>query len=118
MKALAARESMLYVGGSFTERLASFFTQSDTTINAVTAVGIDTYLAGPFTHIGTSPRKGLARVNLAGAVSETFKPDVLGVSATATALAVSGNRVYVGGQFTSISGTARGNLNTDGSVIA
>jgi hypothetical protein len=92
----------------------NFFIQSmATTADAV-------YLAGNFTVIGGTLRKGLAAISTNGLLDANFHPEPAGLSALPTVIAAANGKIYVGGDFTSIGGKPRGcfaTLNPDGTVI-
>ncbi len=73
------------------------------------------YLAGSFSAVGGQPRTGLAAVNATTGAVLPWAPTIAGGSYTptgtyATAITVSGNSAYVGGDFTSANGVARRGL--------
>ena len=69
------------------------------------------YIGGKFANVDGQPRRNLAAVDAAtGAVSSTFKPVVGDSTSMVYALAADASRVYVGGKFSRVNGTGRGNL--------
>ena len=64
------------------------------------------FIGGGFSGVGGLPRRNLAHILADGSVSD-WSPDPDG---EVRALTLSGNTLYVGGQFTSIAGEARANL--------
>src|SRR5207245_479621 len=72
----------------------------------VSADGTKLYVGGDFDHIGVRAVSKLARIDLAtGAVDPTFQP---GVRGGVRALALAGDRLYVGGVFNYVTGAATG----------
>ena len=66
---------------------------------------------GDCTDPGEYPRAGLAHLDADGAVDPAWDPTVTGGSpARVHAMAVSGGRVYIGGQFTAVAGQTRRSL--------
>jgi hypothetical protein len=65
------------------------------------------YAGGFFRHIGIEPRNRLAAIDISGTLLE-WNPDA-GVHAltSAHALSISGNTVYVAGDFTTLRGSLR-----------
>jgi hypothetical protein len=80
------------------------------------------YLGGNFTHVGGSPRAGLAHVLADGSIDPNFAPslEINQNTWSVDALALSGSTLFVGGSFRTISGVSRNGLaaitTTDGSV--
>ena len=73
---------------------------------AASADGTKLYVGGDFSHIGGQPASRLARIDLAtGAVDPTFRA---GVRGGVRALALAGDRLYVGGVFNYVEGAAGG----------
>src|SRR5215217_3079341 len=62
------------------------------------------YVGGTFTEVGNVPRRGLAHILASGGVDPTWNPDVEG---TVSAIHLSDQTVYVGGQFKAIGGAVR-----------
>lgn len=81
-------------------------------------------VGGDFSLLNNAVEIALARLGAAGAVDAAFNPGGQGFGFTATevdALAVIANKIYVGGNFSSINGNGRHNidrLNSDGSPDA
>jgi len=70
----------------------------------VSADGTQLYVGGEFDRIGGQPAAKLARIDVAtGKVDPTFRP---GIDGRVRALALHGNRLYVGGSFGSVDGPA------------
>jgi hypothetical protein len=68
----------------------------------LSADGTKLYVGGEFDHIGGTPASRLARLDLkTGKVDPTFRSPVAG---PVRALALAGDRLYVGGHFTSVEG--------------
>jgi hypothetical protein len=77
---------------------------ADGTVQALTLSADRTqiYVGGDFDHIGGTPAAKLARLDLlTGAVDPTFHP---GVRGSVRALALAGDRLYVGGTFNTVAG--------------
>ena len=73
---------------------------------ALSADSTQLYVGGDFDHIGGRPASKLARVDLlTGKLDPTFHP---GVRGSVRALALAGDRLYVGGTFTTVTGPAGG----------
>ncbi len=77
-------------------------------------------IAGSFTQVAGSVRRGIARLNLDGSVDSTFLPG-LGVSGgVATTIVIDqGDKILLGGTFTNVAGATRrgvARLNADGSL--
>ncbi|HEV7534610.1 MAG TPA: delta-60 repeat domain-containing protein [Acidimicrobiia bacterium] len=69
---------------------------------AVSADGTQLYVGGDFDHIGGKPASKLARIDLAtGKLDPAFHP---GVRGSVRALALAGDRLYVGGTFSTVAG--------------
>jgi hypothetical protein len=130
VNAVAVAGSKVWAGGWFNrvgaqsvvrERLAAFdagtgaatpFSQHiDQPVDALAVSGSTVYAGGRFTVInGVSPRRHLAAFrDVAGTTGAltTFDPDVDG---PVGALALAGDRLYVGGEFATVGGAARRNL--------
>lgn len=81
-------------------------------------------LGGDFSQVNNAVEIALARLTATGAVDPAFNPGGQGFGFTATevdALAVNVNKIYVGGNFSSINGNGRHNidrLNSDGTPDA
>lgn len=74
------------------------------------------YIGGDFQRVGSAFRPGLAHILASGAVDPDWKPRTDG-TVNALALSPDGTRVYVGGAFTSVNGTARNRLAALDAVI-
>jgi hypothetical protein len=71
---------------------------------ALSADSTQLYVGGDFDHIGGRPASKLARIDLVtGKLDPTFHP---GVRGSVRALALAGDRLYVGGTFTTVAGPA------------
>jgi trimeric autotransporter adhesin len=81
---------------------------------AVTVAGSKVYVGGSFTRIGGHRRNSIAALDERNAAASVWNPDPRSDDPTigprVNALAVSGSEVYVGGQFTSISGAKHRNF--------
>jgi hypothetical protein len=125
VRAVAMAGSTAYVGGYFRHvgPVTGGFVTVDTgqglltrtwpqvtgTVTAVAADGANGwYLAGFFTSVGGEPRANLAHLRADGTLDPGWAPTVNGAP---TAIAVFGDRVYIGGTFTAVTGgVARTNL--------
>jgi hypothetical protein len=103
----------------------AFLPQTDGKIEAVavSADGTRVFLGGRFTTVNGVPRAGLAAVDaVTGALIESWAADTGGATPEVLSLAVSGNRLYVGGRFATIDGQAKAKLaaidTTTGNVVA
>lgn len=65
------------------------------------------YVCGDFTEIGGHPAGGVAHVTADGDVDVAFQPDVDGL---VSAVALQGDTLWIGGQFSRVDGVARTNL--------
>lgn len=75
---------------------------------AVSADRSRVFLGGAFTTVNGTPRANLAAVDATtGEVIESWSADTVGTYPDVKTLAVHGNRLYVGGRFIGIDGTAR-----------
>jgi hypothetical protein len=80
-------------------------------VRALEVRGGRVYVGGRFAAVGGQPRRNLAAVDAAtGAVSATFRPVVGDDTSLVYGLAADASRVYVGGKFSRVNGTRRGNL--------
>ncbi len=83
---------------------------ADARVNAVARVGDRIYVGGEFTSVGGQPRAGLAALDaVTGRLITTWRADVTG-SVQALAPSSDGTALYVGGDFTQISGVTRRHL--------
>lgn len=135
--AIAVRDNAIYLGGNFTSmggqprnRIAKVSLDGtlDPTFNpnatgghipgidTIVVTSSDVYVGGDFSSIGGQPRIDLARLNpVTGLVDggrQSFDPDPLnGVNPSRVrTLQVSGDSVYVGGDFTTIGGQSRNKI--------
>ena len=75
---------------------------------AVSEDGSTVFLGGTFTEAGGAPRLNLAAVDaVTGVALAGWTADTAGTNPDVTSLAVSGNRLYVGGRFATIDGVSR-----------
>ena len=122
--ALSADKSRLYAGGSFTSvggtsrgRLAAIDLVSgevdpvwkpgtaNSTVQAIAVSGQRVYLGGDFTTLKGASRSRLALVDgVTGGLDANWTPTA-DTTVRALALSVDGSHVYVGGEFTQISGS-------------
>jgi outer membrane protein assembly factor BamB len=78
---------------------------------AVSSDGSTVFLGGTFTTVDGTPRANLAAVDaVTGALLPDWSADTGGTNPAVQALTVHGDRLYVGGKFGSIDGTARGKM--------
>jgi hypothetical protein len=129
--ALALSGSTVYVSGFFTtiggqtrNRLAAIGTDgslqawdpnASSAALALAVNGSTVYAAGYFTSIGGVARNRLAAIDISNSCLTAYSPSCLqswnpNANDSVNALAVSGSTVYVGGDFTTIGGTARNRL--------
>jgi hypothetical protein len=137
--ALAANGTHLYVGGAFTSvlgqtwpyfaafdvshnsttntyslSLSGWFTSPDNgPVYALAANGTHLYVGGAFTTVGGSSHRYLARYNT-GTNPPTLQSDLPSIGAitggSVTALALDGNKLYIGGSFSQIASFPRSGL--------
>ncbi len=122
VRTLAFRGNTLYLGGDFTtvngqprNRVAAVdgstgavlaFRADTNRVNQVVVAGDRLYVAGTFSTIGGVPRNRVAALDLTtGAVDPHFNPDVNSTVETIAALP-DRSRVFIGGLYTSVHGTA------------
>jgi hypothetical protein len=73
--------------------------------------GSRVYIGGSFTEVNGVPRQNLAALDaVTGALITDWQADTAGADPTVRSLDVSGNRLYVGGRFDGIDGTAKQKL--------
>ncbi len=86
------------------------------TVHSLAREGNILYLGGTFTAVvspdgsQTQPRNGLAAIDLTTGQPTPWNPNVGGLTATVFTMVISGQRLFVGGDFTSIGGQARSRL--------
>lgn len=123
VEALRVDGGTLYAGGTFTtingvtrNRLAalstsdasllSFNPNMNKTVRALTSTDSTLFVGGDFTAVGATTRKKLAAFSLSsGALVTGWKPGASGNVTTVT-VSPNGERVYVGGNFTSLAGSS------------
>ncbi len=137
VSAIAVRDNAIYLGGNFTSmggqprnRIAKVsldgtldpnFNPNATGghipgVDTIVVTSSDVYVGGDFSTIGGQPRLDLAKLNpITGLVDvgrQSFDPDPLnGVNPSRVrTLQVSGDSVYVGGDFTTIGGQSRNKI--------
>jgi hypothetical protein len=129
--ALALSGTTLYVGGAFdsigdrtrhrvaalqatTGAVTGWNPNASRNVNALAVSGQDVYAGGEFTAIGGEPRNRIAALDATTGQATSWNPDASkrywDGQTTVRALAVSGQRVYVGGLFDSIGGRARSSI--------
>ncbi len=120
--ALSPDKGTLYIGGDFTTvdgvarnraaaislagngSLTAWNPSPNNRVNAIAASTTEVYLAGSFAKIGTTGRRWLAAVNpTTGAIRTSFSPN-FDNTIYAIDLNAAGDRLYVGGPFTSVNG--------------
>ncbi|HKP21015.1 MAG TPA: hypothetical protein VJT68_05830, partial [Thermoleophilaceae bacterium] len=123
VKAMAVSGSTAYIGGNFS-RIAPYtgsaarfsestgelqpWPQVEGVVNAVAPDGAGGwYLGGDFRSVGGVPRTDLAHILPSGLLDPDWAPSTNGL---VRALAVGADTVFAGGEFTTVSGTARENL--------
>ncbi len=129
--ALAVSGNTVYVGGNFTSigvqslnniaaldastgNAASWNPNANSPVYALAVSDNTVYAGGKFTSIGMQSRNLLAALDASTGILTSWNPNanngVYAYGAGVTALAVSDDTVYVGGQFTSIGGQSRNYL--------
>ncbi len=127
VRALARRGNVLYLGGGF----SALGTQSRANVGAIDVAsgavlpwnpgtdgdveelhvdGADVYLGGRFQSVGGLPRTHLARVDADSGAVSPWVPQLSGAALGVRALAVTSDRVYIGGDFTTVGGLSRSGL--------
>lgn len=114
----------LYVGGEFTtlngeealrmvaldplsgDRISSFDPQPSNSVRAIVATDSTVYFGGSFFRIGSAWRDQVAAVRASDATVLAFRPVVAGGQVNALALSPDGHKLALGGQFSSVNGTA------------
>jgi trimeric autotransporter adhesin len=131
ISALAVNGAVVYAGGRFTtiggqtrSALAAVSATDGTPLAwgptadgdvfsvAMASSGRSIYVGGRFTRINTSTRRGLAEIHAAIGLPTDGQLTAWNPNANAqvNALAVAGDTVYAGGEFTTIGGVSRGRL--------
>jgi Domain of unknown function (DUF5122) beta-propeller len=137
VSAIAVRGDDIYLGGNFTSmagqprnRIAKVSTDgtldpnfnpnatggSIPGVDTIVVTSSDVYVGGDFSTIGGQPRLDLAKLNpstgLVDGGRQSFDPDPLNgvIPSRVRTLQVSGDDVYVGGDFTSIGGQSRNKI--------
>ena len=73
---------------------------------ALVATAGSVYIGGTFTQVDGVPRAELAAISTAGALDPSWHPDAAGGKVLGLALSTDGTSVFVGGEFTSLNGSA------------
>lgn len=128
VRALAATGTTLYIGGDFAQvggqarnRLAAidlatglatdWSAPGAATINALALYGSTLFVGGTFSQLGPNQRARLGAVSTISGEVLAWQADLGGGNAAAVnTLAVVGDRLYIGGNFTSLNGVKRANL--------
>ena len=115
--------SRLYIGGDFTSvdgqtrnRLAAFDTTSgalvagfapsiDSRVRAIVATNSTVYIGGSFSRVSKNPRTRLAALSASGDVL-AWAPSADDRQVDALAISPVGNKIIIGGRFTTLSGVA------------
>lgn len=116
--------NILYVGGSFTSidgiernRIAAFdistgeLTSWNPNVNGqiytITSSGTTVYIGGSFTMVGDQSRSNLAAVDATSGIPDSWNPGISGTNSSVRTLAIDGNLIYVGGNYTIAAGQFR-----------
>jgi hypothetical protein len=131
VSALAVSGTRLYAGGYFTNyngttrrRIAALDTTTaaldvtfdagngfNSNVNSLAISGTRVYAGGHFTTYAAATRPGIAALDsTTAALDTTFVPPGTGFNGHVSTLAISGTRIYVGGEFTSYNGASRGRI--------
>ena len=125
VKAVAASPdgSRVYVGGQFTTAngqaryriaaydattgalISSFAPGVDSTVNAIAATNTTVYVGGYFTQANGVPRASLAAFNASDGALTSWNPGSSGGEVQALTITPDGQKVVVGGSFTSLAGS-------------
>lgn len=126
--ALALRGATVYAGGEFTKaggqtrnfvaaieaasgQAAAWNPNANGAIKALAVKGATIYAGGTFTNIGGFARARLAALDSTTGNATAWNPGIGGVdNPEVNALAVSAEKIYVGGNFTTIGGQARNHI--------
>ena len=127
--ALAVSGNTVYAGGNFTTiggqslnnvaaldvstgNATSWNANANGSVLALAVSGSTVYAGGNFTSIGMQSRNNIAALDASSGIPTSWNPNANGgyYSGLVSALALSGNTVYVGGTFTSIGGQSRNNI--------
>lgn len=127
--AMVLEGNTLYVGGPFSEiagqsrnSLAAFDITTGSLlpwnpnmpagnrIQTLAAGGGNVYVGGQFTSVGGQSRTNIAAINATTGVVTAWNPGVSGTNSTVRDIIVSGNLVYLAGNFTTAAGLTRRNL--------
>lgn len=85
-------------------------------VGALLLSGNHLYAGGKFTSIGGQMRNGIAAIDLIGAgdgtgrADATWHPDITSITISSMALDETSNRLFVGGDFSHVGGTARNHI--------
>jgi hypothetical protein len=127
VNAIARHGDMTYLGGSFTTvgpftGAAAMYSLADGSLGAFPSVGGGSvyaavpdghggvYIGGSFTRVGEHDAAGLAHITADGALDPAFNAVVGDGEVRSLALAPNGQRLFVGGSFTSIGQLPRDHL--------
>ena len=86
-------------------------TNGDVHAVAVSEDGTRVFIGGTFTEVNGEPRQNIAAIDaVTGALISTWEADTTGAKPMVSSLAVRGNRLYVGGRFSTIDGANKEKL--------
>lgn len=122
--ALATANNTVYVGGAFTQisgqarsgiaalnvltaSAGSWDPNASDVVRAIVPSGRRIFVGGAFISIGGQTRNRVAALDAETGRATEWNPDIGGESAAVTSIAISGNTLYVGGNFTSAGGKPR-----------
>jgi PKD repeat protein len=116
--------SRIYIGGAFTtvngvnkyriaalnpttgQVITSFTAGTNAQVNAIVATASTVYVGGTFGSIGKGARTRVAAVNASNGVETAFAPTVAGGNVSAMVLSPDGQKLVLGGNFTSLNGSS------------
>jgi PKD repeat protein len=116
--------SRIYIGGAFTtvngvnkyriaalnpttgQVITSFTAGTNAQVNAIVATASTVYVGGTFGSIGKGARTRVAAVNASNGVETAFAPTIAGGNVSAMVLSPDGQKLVLGGNFTSLNGSS------------
>lgn len=129
VSALSSAGDVVYIGGGFnsiggesraniaavdaaTGGLTSWDPSANDLVKTLTVRGATVYAGGRFTRVGGQARYRLAALDVTSGAASSWAPTVEGGSVypVVSALDVSGNTVYIGGEFTTVAGHPRSHV--------